>query len=51
METAAHDSAFILSMSCEIPPRSKPEIVGWFLEAAKEYGRAMTDSRGGKLAF
>ncbi len=22
-----------------IPPRSKPEVVGWFLEAAKEYGR------------
>jgi len=39
VDTAARDSAFILSTSCEIPPRSKPEVVGWFLEAAKEYGR------------
>jgi len=39
VDTAARDSAFILSTSCEIPPRSNPEVVGWFLEAAKEYGR------------
>jgi len=39
IETAAADSAFILSTSCEIPPRSKPEIVQWFMEAAREYGR------------
>ncbi len=39
VDTAARDSAFILSTSCEIPPRSKPEVVGWFLEAAREYGR------------
>ncbi len=39
IDTATRDSAFILSTSCEIPPRSKPEVVGWFLDAAKEYGR------------
>jgi uroporphyrinogen decarboxylase len=39
VESAARDSAFILSTSCEIPPRSKPEVVGWFLEAARDYGR------------
>ncbi|MBI2460616.1 MAG: hypothetical protein HYV61_03705 [Candidatus Rokubacteria bacterium] len=39
VDTAAADSAFILSTSCEIPPRSKPEIVQWFMEAAREYGR------------
>ncbi len=39
VDTAARDSAFILSTSCEIPPRSKPEVVGWFLEAARDYGR------------
>ncbi len=35
----ARDSASILSTSYEIPPRSNPEVVGWFLEAAKDYGR------------
>ncbi len=39
VDTAARDSAFILSTSCEIPPRSKPEVVGWFLEAARDFGR------------
>lgn len=39
LDTAAADSAFILSTSCEIPPRSRPEIVQWFMEAAREYGR------------
>lgn len=39
IDTAARHSAFILSTSCEIPPRSSPEIVQWFMEAAREYGR------------
>ncbi len=39
IDTAAKDSAFILSTSCEIPPKSDPEIVKWFMDAAHEYGR------------
>jgi len=39
IDTAAQGSAFILSTSCEIPPLSKPEIVQWFMEAARTYGR------------
>jgi uroporphyrinogen-III decarboxylase len=39
IDTAAKHSGFILSTSCEIPPRSNPEIVGWFMDAAREYGR------------
>jgi uroporphyrinogen decarboxylase len=39
IDTAARDSAFILSTSCEIPPKSDPEIVKWFMDAAHEYGR------------
>jgi MtaA/CmuA family methyltransferase len=39
LDTAARQSAFILSTSCEIPPRSEPEIVKWFMDAAREYGR------------
>jgi len=39
VDTAARHSAFILSTSCEIPPRSNPEVVGWFMEAAHDYGR------------
>ena len=39
IETAARHSGFILSTSCEIPPRSNPEIVKWFMDAAHDYGR------------
>jgi MtaA/CmuA family methyltransferase len=39
IDTAARHSAFILSTSCEIPPRSDPEAVRWFMDAAREYGR------------
>ncbi len=39
IDAAARPSAFILSTSCEIPPRSSPEIVKWFMDAAHEYGR------------
>jgi uncharacterized protein (DUF169 family)/uroporphyrinogen-III decarboxylase len=39
VDTAARHSGFVLSTSCEIPPRSRPEIVRWFMEAAHEHGR------------
>ena len=39
IDTAARQSAFVLSTSCEIPPRSDPEAVQWFMDAAREYGR------------
>jgi len=39
IDTAAKHSAFILSTSCEIPPRSDPQVVKWFMDAAHEYGR------------
>jgi MtaA/CmuA family methyltransferase len=39
IDTAARQSGFILSTSCEIPPKSDPEIVKWFMDAAHEFGR------------
>jgi uroporphyrinogen decarboxylase len=39
IDTAARHSGFILSTSCEIPPKSDPEIVKWFMDAAHDYGR------------
>ncbi len=39
IDTAARTSAFILSTSCEIPPRSDPDAVKWFMDVAREYGR------------
>ena len=39
IDTAARHSGFILSTSCEIPPRSSPEIVKWFMDAAHDLGR------------
>jgi MtaA/CmuA family methyltransferase len=39
VDTAAKHSGFILSTSCEIPPRSDPEAVKWFMDAARDYGR------------
>src|SRR3989449_476381 len=39
IDTAARTSAFILSTSCAIPPRSDPDAVKWFMDAAREYGR------------
>ncbi len=39
VDTAAKYSGFILSTSCEIPPRSDPEVVRWFMDTAHEYGR------------
>jgi uroporphyrinogen decarboxylase len=39
IDTAAKHSAFILSTSCEIPPKSDPLAVQWFMDAARDYGR------------
>jgi MtaA/CmuA family methyltransferase len=39
IDTAARHSGFILSTSCEIPPKSDPEVVKWFMDAAHDYGR------------
>jgi MtaA/CmuA family methyltransferase len=39
VNAAARQSGFILSTSCEIPPKSDPEIVKWFMDAAHEYGK------------
>jgi uroporphyrinogen-III decarboxylase len=39
LDAAARQSAFILSTSCEIPPRSDPQAVAWFMRAARDYGR------------
>ena len=39
VDAAARQSGFILSTSCEIPPRSSPEIVRWFMDAAHDFGR------------
>jgi len=37
--TAGRRSRFVLSTSCELPPRSDPDCVRWFMEAARDYGR------------
>ncbi|HBH00391.1 MAG TPA: hypothetical protein DDZ42_00515, partial [Candidatus Rokubacteria bacterium] len=39
VDAAARHSGFILSTSCEIPPRSDPEVVRWFMDAAHDLGR------------
>jgi uroporphyrinogen-III decarboxylase len=39
LDTVAGRSGYILSTSCEIPPMSKPEIVQWFMDAARSLGR------------
>src|SRR3989440_8532115 len=39
VDAAARQSGFILSTSCAVPPRSAPEIVQWFMDAARDYGR------------
>lgn len=39
IDTAGAQSGFILSTSCELPPRAKPECVQWFMDYAHDYGR------------
>ncbi|HET8575716.1 MAG TPA: uroporphyrinogen decarboxylase family protein [Methylomirabilota bacterium] len=37
--TVGRRSRYVLSTSCELPPRANPDCVRWFMEAAREYGR------------
>jgi MtaA/CmuA family methyltransferase len=39
LATVGGRSGYILSTSCEIPPMSKPEIVQYFMDAARSLGR------------
>ena len=39
LDTVGPRSRFVLSTSCELPPRADPDCVRWFMEAAREYGR------------
>src|SRR5881397_1346050 len=39
IDTVGRRSRFVLSTSCELPPRANPDCVKWFMEAAREYGR------------
>jgi len=39
VDAAAKYSGFILSTSCEIPPRSDPEVVRWFMDSTHDFGR------------
>src|SRR5574341_1412130 len=39
IDTAGRRSRFVLSTSCELPPRANPDCVRWFMDAAREYGR------------
>jgi uroporphyrinogen decarboxylase len=39
IDTVGKRSRFVLSTSCELPPRANPECVRWFMDAAREYGR------------
>jgi len=39
IDTVGRRSRFVLSTSCELPPRADPDCVRWFMEAAREYGR------------
>jgi uroporphyrinogen decarboxylase len=39
IDTVGRRSRFVLSTSCELPPRADPDCVQWFMDAAREYGR------------
>jgi uroporphyrinogen decarboxylase len=39
LDTVGRRSRFVLSTSCELPPRANPECVRWFMEAARDLGR------------
>src|SRR5262249_34855521 len=39
IDTVGKRSRFVLSTSCELPPRADPNCVQWFMDAAREYGR------------
>jgi uroporphyrinogen decarboxylase len=39
IDTAGRRSRFVLSTSCELPPRANPDCVRWFMDSARDYGR------------
>jgi uroporphyrinogen decarboxylase len=39
IDTVGKRSRFVLSTSCELPPRADPNCVQWFMDAAREYGK------------
>ncbi|HBH01736.1 MAG TPA: hypothetical protein DDZ42_07415 [Candidatus Rokubacteria bacterium] len=39
LDTVGRRSRYVLSTSCELPPRANPDCVRWFMEAAREHGR------------
>jgi uroporphyrinogen decarboxylase len=39
IDTVGKRSRFVLSTSCELPPRADPNCVQWFMDAAREYGQ------------
>src|SRR3990167_1517036 len=39
LDTVGRRSRYVLSTSCELPPRANPDCVKWFMDAARELGR------------
>ena len=39
IDTVGKRSRFVLSTSCELPPRANPDCVRWMMETARDYGR------------
>jgi uroporphyrinogen decarboxylase len=39
IDTVGKRSRFVLSTSCELPPRANPDCVKWFMDFARDYGR------------
>jgi uroporphyrinogen decarboxylase len=39
IDTVGRRSRFVLSTSCELPPRANPDCVRWFMDCARDYGR------------
>jgi len=39
IDTVGQRSRFVLSISCELPPRANPDCVKWMMDAARGYGR------------
>ena len=39
IDTVGRRSRFVLSTSCELPPRANPDCVKWMMDAARDYGR------------
>ncbi|MGH7309329.1 MAG: uroporphyrinogen decarboxylase family protein [Candidatus Rokuibacteriota bacterium] len=38
IDTVGRRSRFVLSTSCELPPRANPDCVRWFMDCARTYG-------------